>query len=122
MGSWGAYDRGKQCVKCSLLTDANGLPLSLVVATANTHDIKLVADTLDALQTGRPGQKLRLCLDKGYDAGWLKTYLQNRGYELYIQSRKEESDASKNTDFKAHHWVVERTHSWMNRFRRILTQ
>ena len=115
-------NRGKQGVKRSLLTDANGLPLSLVVATANTHDIKLVADTLDALQTGRPGQKLRLCLDKGYDAGWLKTYLQNRGYELYIQSRKEESDASKNTDFKAHHWVVERTHSWMNRFRRILTQ
>ncbi len=80
------------------------------------------ADTLDALQTGRPGQKRRLCLDKGYDAGWLKTYLQNHSYELYIQSRKEESDASKNMDFKAHHWVAERTHSWMNRFRRILTR
>jgi transposase len=85
-------------------------------------DIKLVADTLDALQTGRPGQKLRLCLDKGYDAGWLKTYLQSRRYEPHIQSRKEESDASKNTDFKAHRWVVERTHSWMNRFRRVLTR
>ncbi|HGX6129097.1 TPA: IS5/IS1182 family transposase, partial [Escherichia coli] len=24
-------------------------------------------------------------------------------------------------DFKAHRWVVERTHSWMNRFRRVLT-
>ncbi|WP_284149397.1 hypothetical protein [Escherichia coli] len=34
------------------MTDANGLPLSLVVAGANTHDIKLVADTLDTLQTG----------------------------------------------------------------------
>lgn len=67
-------NRGKQGVKRSLLTDANGLPLSLVVATANTHDIKLVADTLDALQTGRPGQKLRLSLDKGYDVIWLKTY------------------------------------------------
>lgn len=44
------------------MTDANGFPLSLVVAAANTHDIKRVADTLDALQTGRPGQKLRLCL------------------------------------------------------------
>ena len=66
-------DRGKQGVKRSLMTDANGLPLSLVVAAANTHDIKRVADTPDALQTGRPGQKLRLCLDKGhYDAGWLK--------------------------------------------------
>lgn len=91
-------DRGKQGVKRSLLTDANGLPLSLVVSAANTHDIKLVADTLDALQTGRPGQKLRLCLDKGYEAGWLKTYLLSRCYGPHIQSRKEESDASKTTN------------------------
>lgn len=83
-------DRGKQGVKRSLLTDANGLPLSLVVAAANTHDIKLVADTLDALQTGRPGQKLRLCLDKGYDAGWLKTYLQSRRYEPHIPVIKQQ--------------------------------
>lgn len=115
-------DRGKQGVKHSLLTDAGGLPLSLFAAAANTHDIKLVAETIDALQTERPGQKLRLCPDKGYDAGWLKTYLQNRGCEPHIRSRKEESDASKNTGFKAHRRVVERTHSWMNRFRRILTR
>lgn len=53
----------KQSVKRGLMTDANGLPLSLVVAAENTHDIRLVADTLDALQMGHPGQKLRLCLD-----------------------------------------------------------
>lgn len=58
-------DRGKQGVKRSAMTDANGLPLSLVVAGANTHDIRLVADMLDALQTGRPGRRLVLCLDKG---------------------------------------------------------
>lgn len=55
-------DRGKRGVKRSLMTDGNGLPLALVVAGANTHDIKLVADTLDALQTGRPGKRLRLCM------------------------------------------------------------
>ncbi|WP_404935921.1 transposase [Providencia stuartii] len=33
-----------------------------------------------------------------------------------------ESEAIKNMDFKAHHWVVERTHSWMNRYRRVLTR
>ena len=104
------------------MTDARGLPLSLVVAATNTHDIKLVADTPDVLQTGRPGQKLRFCLDKGYEAGWLKTYLQSRRYEPHIQSRKEESDASKNTDFKARRRGVGRTHSWMNRFRRVLTR
>lgn len=36
--------------------------------------------------------------------------------------KKEESEAMKNTDFKAHRWVVERTHSWMSRFRRVLTR
>lgn len=46
-------ERGKQGVKRSLMTDANGLPLSLVIGGANTYDIKLVEDTLDALQTGR---------------------------------------------------------------------
>ena len=116
-------DRGKQGVKRNLMTDANGLPLSLVVAGANSHDIRLVADTLDALQTGRPGRRLVLCLDKGYDAKWLRDYLKNRRYEPHIQSRKEESDASReNSDFRAHRWVVERIHSWMNRFRRILIQ
>ncbi|BEI00085.1 hypothetical protein KB20921_28260 [Edwardsiella ictaluri] len=55
------------------MTDANGLPLSLVVAADNTHDIKLVADTHDALQMGRSGKKLGLCLDKGYEAGWQHT-------------------------------------------------
>ena len=104
------------------MTDANGLPLSLVVAGANTHDIKLVEDTLDALQTGRPGRRLRLCLDKGYEAEWLENRLKVRRYAPHIQSRKEESEAIKNADFKAHRWVVERTHSWMNRFRRILTR
>lgn len=104
------------------MTDANGLPLSLVVAGANTHDIKLVEDTLDALQTGRPGCRLYLCLDKGYDAEWLGTCLKARRYEPHIRSRKEESEVIKNTGFKAHRWVVERTHSWMNRFRRILTR
>ncbi|EFB72130.1 hypothetical protein PROVRUST_06885 [Providencia rustigianii DSM 4541] len=93
------------------MTDANGLPLSVVVAGANTHDIKLVADTLDALQTGRPGKRLRLCMDKGYKAEWLGSYLKSRRYEPDIQSRKYESEAIKNTDFKAHRWVVERTHS-----------
>ncbi|WP_338885724.1 transposase [Xenorhabdus sp. TH1] len=74
-------DRGKQGVNRSLMTDANGFPLSLIVAGANPHDIKLVADTLDALQTGRPGNRLHLCLDKGYEAAWLETYLKNHHYE-----------------------------------------
>ncbi len=51
---------------------------------------------------------LCLCLDKGYEAQCLKDYLKSCRYEPHIQSRKEESDAVKNTAFKAHRRVVER--------------
>lgn len=78
-------DRGKQGVKRSLMTDANGLPLALAVTGANTHDIKLVADTLDGLKVGRPGIRLRLGMDKEYEAEWLKAYLKSRRYEPHIQ-------------------------------------
>ena len=71
------------------MTDANGLPLWQVVAGANTHDIKLVEDTLDALQTGRPGRRLHLCMDKGCDAEWLEICLKARLYEPHIQSSRE---------------------------------
>lgn len=68
------------------MTDANGLPLALAVTGANTHDIKLVADTLDGLKTGRPGIRLRLGMDKEYETEWLKAYLKSRRYEPHIQS------------------------------------
>ncbi len=45
----------------------------------------------------------------------------SEGYIPHIQSRSEEAKALKNIDdFKAHRWVVERTHSWLNCYRRIL--
>ncbi len=57
--NWGGGLCGKsESFQRSLPTEAKGLPLSLVVAVANTHDIKLVAETLDALQTGKPGKKV----------------------------------------------------------------
>lgn len=104
------------------MTGGNGFPLSLVVAGANTRDIKLAEDTPDALQTGRPGRRLHLCVDKDYEAEWLEICLKARRYEPHIQSGEEESEAIKNIGFRAPRWVVERTHSWMNRFRRILTR
>jgi putative transposase len=33
-------DRGKRGTKRHLLTDKNGMPLSVVITAANTHDMK----------------------------------------------------------------------------------
>ena len=66
-------DRGKNGVKRSLLVEASGGPLSVVIAGANVPDFKLLEATLDAvvIERPRPSQKKsapqHLCLDKGYD-------------------------------------------------------
>jgi putative transposase len=58
-------------VKRSLLVEATGRPLAMVIAGANVHDTKLLAATLDAIVVQRPQPTMErpqhLCLDLGYD-------------------------------------------------------
>jgi putative transposase len=62
-----------------------------------------------------------LCLDKGYDYDEVRELGKEFGYTLHIRPRKEEAQAVKRqVGFKARRWVVERTHSWINRFRGVL--
>ena len=60
-------DRGKAGSKKSVLVDAAGGPLSVVVAGANVHDTKLLRPTLESIVVDRPEGAQNLCLDKGYD-------------------------------------------------------
>lgn len=118
-------DRAKDGVKRSLLTEAKGVPIGLAVAGANRNDFKLVKETLASIPVERPVAGAKnpqgLCLDKGYDYDEVRALAQEFGYTAHIRSRGEEAQALKrNTRHKARRWVVERTHSWLNRFRRIL--
>jgi putative transposase len=64
-----------------------------------------------------------LCLDKGYDYDEVRDLAEEFLYTAHIRARGEEAQAIKHeVGFKARRWVVERTHSWMNRFRRIFTR
>ena len=64
-----------------------------------------------------------LCLDKGYGFAELRCTLDDFGFTAHIRSLGEEAQAiNKEAGFKARRWVVERTHSWLNRFRRILVR
>ena len=47
-------DRGKLGTKRHILTDKNGIPLSVVIASASTHDIKAVTDVIDNTVIGQP--------------------------------------------------------------------
>ena len=62
-----------------------------------------------------------MCLDKGDDDDEVRELLAEFGFTAHIRARGEETKALKQeAGFKARRWVVEHTHSWMNRFRRVL--
>jgi len=108
-----------------VLTDAHGIPLGLAVAGANRHDMKLVEATLDSLVVERPQPTDELpqgmCMDKGYDYAEVRDTLLEFGFTAHIRARGEEAQAIKQqAGFKARRWVVERTQSGLNRFRRIV--
>jgi len=107
------------------LTDKKGIPLSVVLSGANTHDSKLLEDTLDYIVILRPSPKAEkpqnLCLDAGYIG--CEELAQERGYTAHIRPRGEEKkELENNPDFHARRWVVEVTHSFMNRFRKLLVR
>jgi len=118
-------DRAKKGTKRHLLTEGNGMPISLVVTGANRVDFKETKNVLDNIVVDRPKptkkKKQNFCGDKGYDFPEVHELVTEYGYTDHIKSRGKENSAKvKIPGYRARRWVVERTHSWMNRFRRIL--
>ena len=119
--------------KRHILTDKKGIPLSAVISSAKTHDIKLVtADVVDNVVIRRPsfkyrngkrriGEQQHLCLDKGYNSENEEQELIKRGYALHIPIKKkrkgidnEKDESRKIPDIKKYspkRRVVERTNS-----------
>lgn len=97
----------------------------MVVTGANRPDMKLVKDTVESVVVKRPRPTKKrpqgMCLDKGYDYAEVRDTLREFGFTAHIRARGEEVQAIKHqAGFRARRWVVERTHSWMNCFRRVL--
>ena len=117
-------DLGKRGTKRSLITEATGVPVASVGA-ANTHDIPLLRSTLEdcfrrvPIDEGRGVE--RLCLDQEYDSASIrKMIIEEFGYRAHMRSRGEEKRLLRDRRRKPKMWVMERTHSWLNRFRGIL--
>lgn len=119
-------DRSKRGTKRSLLTEGRGIPVAVTVGGANRHDKKLAKRTLDSMVVERPSAEeteQNMCMDKGYDYPDIRELVEEYGYTAHIRSRGEETREKKNTPgYRARRWVVERTHSWINRFRRLLVR
>ena len=105
--------------------DGAGVPLSLIVSGANRHDVKLLAITLDSIVVVRPKASRRrrqnLCADKGYAGRPAAQAMRQRGYTPHVRQRGEEVRACRKGQ-RARRWVVEGSHSWTNRARRLLVR
>jgi transposase len=107
------------------LTEGKGLPISIVIDGANRHDSKLLELTLDNIVIFRPtptnNSPQNLCLDAGFTGK--EDAVIARDFIPHIRPRGEEKkEIERNPDFKARRWVVEVSHSFLNRFRKLLVR
>lgn len=89
--------------------------------------MKLLEPTLDQIVVERPDTaakpKQHLCADKAYTGQPAYKAIVARHYVPHVVPRGEEVKAKKiNPRYRARRWVVERTHSWLNRFRKLLVR
>lgn len=111
-----------------MLTDGAGIPLAVVLSGANRHDMKKLADLLDAVPIAmpppHPGAARHLCLDRGYDYDQCRAAAISRGYTPHIPPKASAEQPLPPPGHPDRHpprrWVVEVAHSWFNRFRRLL--
>ncbi|MGY5137565.1 IS5 family transposase [Streptomyces nigrescens] len=115
-------DRSRQeRIESHLITDRNGLPLSLGISGANMHDslgLEPLVGGIPPIRSRRGPRRRRpaeLHADKGYDYDHLRRWLRKKGIRHRIARKGIESS----TRLGRHRWVVERTVSWLAGCRRL---
>ncbi|WP_425429927.1 IS5 family transposase [Deinococcus hopiensis] len=123
-------DRGKAGCKRTLLSDAKGIPLSVVLCGAKRHDSKMLSEALDAVVVAVPApgeqEQRHLLLDRGYDTQACRQLALDEGLLAHIPKKSTAAPPIPAPGDPQRHpprrWVVEVGHSWFNRFRRIQTR
>ena len=108
----------------------------MVLSGANRTDQKKLGDLLDArlivslpegaLETDETMEEQHLCLDRGYATVACRETAVAHGYVPHIPPRTSAAAPVPPPSDPARHpprrWVVEVSHSWFNRFRRLLVR
>ena len=94
--------------KRHILTDKNGIPLSVVIAPASVHDIKAVTNVIDnsvikqPFVSNKPKEGIRrlwkyqnLCLDRAYSSKTVRQQIIKRGYVPHIPYKRKRGQHSK---------------------------
>jgi transposase len=103
------------------VVERKGVPLAATLSGANVPDGKKMVETVDALapvrgKRGRPRRRPeKLHADKASDDRQLRQALRRRG----IRPRRARRGVESSVRLGRHRWVVERTISWQQGFRRL---
>lgn len=107
-------------IKRHILTDTSGPLLAVEVTPANEQDRAVLPRLLDAAKAHCPGIT-KVWADKGYTGPATRDLAVKTGVDIEIVTGPKPPPG---TGFlvQARQWVVERTHAWINRNRRMVRQ
>jgi|tagenome__1003787_1003787.scaffolds.fasta_scaffold20527094_2 transposase len=123
-----------------ILTDKNGIPLSIIITSASAHDIKAVIDIIANAVLNRPFESsftkkkkrnlhYHLCLARAYNSKSIEQEIIKFGYVPRIPYKRKRGHLKKNTYQKRYfpsknkrRVIEERTNSWHNRFRKLFSR
>ena len=125
----GLTRRGKG-TKLMVVVDGQGLPLGLLVASAQQAEVRLAEPALATVRVPRPRGRPKtrpgtLVADKGYDSMGFRRRLRSRGIRPCIPSRRgRRLRPGRKPDLTGYRqrWRIERTFAWLGSFRRLLVR
>jgi putative transposase len=118
-------DRAKPGMKDHLLVDGRGVPLSILVTPANVNESPQLDELIEKMAIVRPRPTSRapqhLALDAAFDNGPARAVLCAQHYIGHITPKGgRDGSRPRHPGAQARRWVVERTHAWHDRFRRLV--
>lgn len=102
--------------KRHIITDTMGLLLAVVVHAANEHDSKAAPIVIEQLK-GRFSRMVKIIADGGYRGELIDNTKRMFGWILEIVLR---SDSTQGFQVLPKRWIVERTFSWFESYRRLV--
>lgn len=129
-------DRGVKGNGSTLMvaSEAQGIPVALLVAQASTHESQLARETLaevriPRLGRGRPKTRIReVAMDRAFDARELRQDLRKRGIRASVPERKrrgkrrQKGPRPKLYPVSKERYKVERAHAWMDNHRALVVR